>query len=675
MCTHTVVCCLPCCSTSRSVPVFCPGMHHQHDMALSILWLCAELSMLACWLAVNSMLAQDGIRAVPPHHQVWGYPAGCLKSTLAHLGVAVQQQHCPLAMTLHCCCERPLNHAACAVAVAGDVDVSQTNDDDAYFHSGSLQHGGSSSLQRGDSSNSSSASLSSPGLSSCTNHQEAIGPDHAGPSSSAAVTGDAAWDSGPAGITFAEPVTTPTKGSQHGDNSELKPSLSRVESLSNSFIEEFESVDGGAGGLDGTSRQESEAGSIAGDLGTPPRRSRGDACSSDAGGGGSKQGRDSASDVIDLSPPSPPPDCADGAGFDLSNIFELGLRASSRTSSVDVLQGSMRCWSEPDLSEGALFGQPQQLDTGRTWASYSAGNSGCGSNASSRAGSSLGIASLGAPGGLVLRPRQSAGASRLQSSSQHDPEVEDSLELQPPQQQEQDVQQLQAVPEQEHPGASIKQQQAQQQQQQQQDQVDDSLLVLSPTQQPDGASMGKSSQLNQQQASQEHQQQQQGGIASDSSSSSSTAGPVTPTAPCGDDAPAVDAAVVSTAAKQPLDDAGAILQPLAEPSADAVAASAGEASPSPSPAAAEEMAPAAADSTSPSSPPAAAAGSGGGGGGFGFTFPTTPPSAVDAAVHEERAERVFSTWASNHSRSLSGALDLEFAACGEDAEGALVQAW
>lgn len=38
-------------------------------------------------------------------------------------------------------------------------------------------------------------------------------------------------------------------------------------------------------------------------------------------------------------------------------------------------------------------------------------------------------------------------------------------------------------------------------------------------------------------------------------------------------------------------------------------------------------------------------------GGFGFSFPTTPPSAVDAAVHEERAERVFSTWASNHSRS------------------------
>lgn len=50
-------------------------------------------------------------------------------------------------------------------------------------------------------------------------------------------------------------------------------------------------------------------------------------------------------------------------------------------------------------------------------------------------------------------------------------------------------------------------------------------------------------------------------------------------------------------------------------------------------------------STTP--PPA----SGGGNGGFGFSFPTTPPSAVDAAVHEARAERVFSTWASSHSRS------------------------
>lgn len=60
---------------------------------------------------------------------------------------------------------------------------------------------------------------------------------------------------------------------------------------------------------------------------------------------------------------------------------------------------------------------------------------------------------------------------------------------------------------------------------------------------------------------------------------------------------------------------------------------------------------------------ATAAGTGGGssgGGGFGFSFPTTPPSAVDAAVHEERAERVFSTWASNHSRSgLDAAEDEE----------------
>jgi hypothetical protein len=46
-------------------------------------------------------------------------------------------------------------------------------------------------------------------------------------------------------------------------------------------------------------------------------------------------------------------------------------------------------------------------------------------------------------------------------------------------------------------------------------------------------------------------------------------------------------------------------------------------------------------------------------------------------VHEERAERVFSTWASNHSRSLSDALDMECAAAaaaagGEDAEGGCI---
>eukprot|EP00775_Hariotina_reticulata_P002224 gene2224-2537_t len=71
--------------------------------------------------------------------------------------------------------------------------------------------------------------------------------------------------------------------------------------------------------------------------------------------------------------------------------------------------------------------------------------------------------------------------------------------------------------------------------------------------------------------------------------------------------------------------------------------------------------------TEPAAPPPAAAGGGSGGsalggGGFGFSFPMTTPSAVDAAVHEERAERVFSTWASNNSRSgldMAGASDDE----------------
>lgn len=517
-------------------------------------------------------------------------------------------------------------------------------------------------MQRGDScSNSSSASLSSPGLSTCANAQEATSfhqqDQPQGGNSSNAATGDAAWDSGPAGITFAEPVTTPTKDSQRGSISDLQPSLSRVESLSNSFIEEFESVDGGAGG-EWQSRQESEAGSIAGDI-TPPRHSRADGGSSDAGGG-SKQDRasDPSNDVVNLSPPSPPPECPADAGIDLSNIFEMGLRASSRTSSVEVLQGSVRCYSEADLSE-ALFGQQQQLDTGRNWASYSAGTSGCGSNASSRANSSLGIAAQGAPGALVLKHRQSAGASRLQSASQHDPD-EDGLDLQAPQQQQEqqqqaELQQQQAPAQQEQATVSIKQPQ------EQPAQVDDAVLVLSPVHEQQPVTCG----LTFSPPKQDQQQQQQrppGGSTSDSGSSSSAAGPVTPTAlgttmaPSSSDASATagtdaDAAAATVAAAADVFDLPC-LDPAIEPSATDV-----EASPAPTAVAAAGV------SASPASPPAVAAG------GFGFTFPTTPPSAVDAAVHEERAERVFSTWASNHSRSLSGALDLEFAAAGEDAVG------
>jgi hypothetical protein len=45
-----------------------------------------------------------------------------------------------------------------------------------------------------------------------------------------------------------EPVTTPTKESRRSSSADLKPSLSRVESLSNSFIDELESCDGGGPG-------------------------------------------------------------------------------------------------------------------------------------------------------------------------------------------------------------------------------------------------------------------------------------------------------------------------------------------------------------------------------------------------------------------------------------------
>jgi hypothetical protein len=41
--------------------------------------------------------------------------------------------------------------------------------------------------------------------------------------------------------------------------------------------------------------------------------------------------------------------------------------------------------------------------------------------------------------------------------------------------------------------------------------------------------------------------------------------------------------------------------------------------------------------------------------GGGFSFPVTPPTHEEEAVHEARAERVFSTWASSHSRTVEEA--------------------
>lgn len=247
------------------------------------------------------------------------------------------------------------------------LDLLQDNDVEPYLHSNSQQYDRNDSVL--SSSGSSSASLSSPGMSSCKQHPPHTASSHDNSqqqdqqlartsTSNSIATGDAAWDSGPAGIVFAEPVTTPTKDSRRNSIGEQQPCLSRVESLSNSFIDELESCDG-----NGDPSRLSEADSISGDLGTPPRHSR-----ATAGGDGSSaapSGRTTADydDVIDLSPPSPPPDCAADAGIDLSNIFELGLRGGSRTSSVDVLYGSVRGWSEADSEAGAADHRPRSQGT------------------------------------------------------------------------------------------------------------------------------------------------------------------------------------------------------------------------------------------------------------------------------------------------------------------------
>eukprot|EP00878_Enallax_costatus_P020385 GHUV01021542.1.p1 GENE.GHUV01021542.1~~GHUV01021542.1.p1 ORF type:complete len:377 (-),score=153.29 GHUV01021542.1:194-1249(-) len=239
------------------------------------------------------------------------------------------------------------------------LDLLQDNDVEPYYHSSNQQYGPRDSVL--SDSGSSSASLSSPGMSSCKQHPSHSSLSHDNSQqqdqlhSSArntAPTGDAAWDSGPAGIVFAEPVTTPTKESGHNSMSE-KPCLSRVESLSNSFIDELESCDG-----HGEGSRLSEAGSVSGELGTPSRHSR---ATSDSAAEASQRTTADYDDVIDLSPPSPPPDCAADAGIDLSNIFELGLRGSSRTSSVDVLYGSVRNWNEPDSEAAPVDDKQRQL--------------------------------------------------------------------------------------------------------------------------------------------------------------------------------------------------------------------------------------------------------------------------------------------------------------------------
>ena len=55
--------------------------------------------------------------------------------------------------------------------------------------------------------------------------------------------------------------------------------------------------------------------------------------------------------------------------------------------------------------------------------------------------------------------------------------------------------------------------------------------------------------------------------------------------------------------------------------------------------------------------------------GGGFSFPVTPPTHEEEEVHEAHAERVFSTWASSHSRTAEEAPELALGGASDD-EGA-----
>ena len=123
---------------------------------------------------------------------------------------------------------------------------------------------------------------------------------------------DDLWDNGPAGITIAAPVITPTKDSRRSSTSDLKPSLSRVESLSNSFIDDLD--------YECTSAPLSDAGSVAGDP---------DDCQLGC-------------EVVDLQPASSPSQSFGATSESYPGIFDLGLKVlASRTASTEVLHGSV----------------------------------------------------------------------------------------------------------------------------------------------------------------------------------------------------------------------------------------------------------------------------------------------------------------------------------------------
>ncbi|KIY98552.1 Dual specificity protein kinase pom1 [Monoraphidium neglectum] len=263
----------------------------------------------------------------------------------------------------------------------------------------------------GSRSPSSSASLSSPGALPCVRgpgDADAAGDDGGGGASTGAPAADsggggeeAAWDEGPAGITFAEPVTTPTKDpSRRSSASEAKPGLSRVESLSNSFIDELDSdFEGGAanwGEEDAGAPGAAGGGGRGGSFSGGAKRGGAEGLGDGGGGGGSSGGGvvmleaviTDAEIEFALPPPpaksfaprgssnsgeadasreqagaaggdggggpgagAPAPARGDapaggggsGSSGDLPGIFDIALRmaAGSRASSLDVLHGSV----------------------------------------------------------------------------------------------------------------------------------------------------------------------------------------------------------------------------------------------------------------------------------------------------------------------------------------------
>ncbi|GBF94468.1 hypothetical protein Rsub_07002 [Raphidocelis subcapitata] len=222
---------------------------------------------------------------------------------------------------------------------------------------GSPRGGGSPAGSGG--SPSSSASLSSPAA--AMRSWGGAGAAAAGAAGARGGADEAAWDEGPAGITFAEPVTTPTKDLRRGSGaSDSKPTLSRVESLSNSFIDESELEGSGpAGDEEGASGGGGGGGAAEGG-----GAGEGDG-EPDGGGGGSaggdiefampgsscageeadeeQQQRRSSGGAAGGSGGGAGLGGAEGSSGDLPGIFDAALRlgAGSRASSMDVLAGSV----------------------------------------------------------------------------------------------------------------------------------------------------------------------------------------------------------------------------------------------------------------------------------------------------------------------------------------------